>query len=117
MLHRPVTVTTHRRSRKMRRAPECDLRRPSASPLPCLFPSPLVPSSSAPHSATPLPLYRPTSSPCIYDMPHPASSTPTASNKPHLSSCTSGTTPQSSGTTPTHPFRPPFSTYQVRPLP
>src|ERR1700720_2830556 len=101
----------------MRRAPGFDLRQPSASPLPCLFPSLLVPSSSAPHSATPLPLYMPTSSPCTYDTPHPASSTPAASNKPHLSSCTSGTTPRSSGTTLTHPFRPPFLTCQVRPPP
>src|ERR1700720_4653157 len=116
-LRRPVIVTTRRRGRKTRRAPGYDLRRPLASPSPCLFPSPLVPSSSAPHSVTPLPLYRPTSSPCIYDTPHPASSTPTASNKPHLSSCTSGMTPRSSGTTLTHPSRPPFSTYPTPPPP
>src|ERR1700720_2825040 len=115
VLRRPVILTTRRRSRKTRRVPGYDLRRPLASP--CLFPSPTVPSSSAPHSVTPLPLYMPTSSPCTYDRPHPASLTPAASNKPHLSSCTSGTTPRSSGTTLTHPSRPPFSTYPTPPPP
>src|SRR3984957_12833265 len=91
----------------MRRAPGYDLRRPSASL--CLFPSLLVPSSSAPHSATPLPLYRPTSSPCTYDTPHPASLTPAANSRPHLSSYTSSMIPRSSGTTPPHPFWPPFA--------
>src|ERR1700722_6211063 len=58
MLRRPVILTTRRRGRKTRRAPGYDLRRPSASPLPCLFPSPIVPSSSAPHSVT-SPLFLP----------------------------------------------------------
>src|ERR1700720_80065 len=93
------------------------LRRPSVSPLPCLSPSLLVPSSSAPRSATPPPPYMPTSSPCTSGTRHPASLTPTASSRPLLSSCTSDTTPRSSGTTPTHPSRPPFSTCLVIPPP
>src|ERR1700720_4385501 len=117
VLRRPVILTTRQRGRKMRRAPGYDLRRPSASASPCLFPLPTVPSSSAPHSVTPLPLYMSTSSPCTYDRPHPASLTPAVSNKSHLSSCTSGTTPRSSGTTPTHLSRPPFSTYPTPPPP